>query len=123
MFNQPGTTSATLNRVTGTQGSAIAGQVSANGSVYLINPNGIAITTTGSVRTGGGFVASTLDIPDADFNAGRLNFNGTGASVKGRQQGGRSPPKLAAMSRCTADRCRTPERSWFRSAGSSWERR
>lgn len=83
VFRQPDAQSATLNRVTGGTGSIIAGQITSNGAVYLINPNGIAITSTGSVQTGGGFVASTLDIADGDFNAGKLSFSGrtTGASV------------------------------------------
>ncbi len=80
-FVQPTAQSATLNRVTGSAGSQIAGLITANGVVYLINPNGIAITRTGAVQTGGGFVASTLDISNADFNAGRLNFAGHGASA------------------------------------------
>jgi large exoprotein involved in heme utilization and adhesion len=37
-FNQPGTQSATLNRVTGTTTSTIAGQITSVGAVYLINP-------------------------------------------------------------------------------------
>ncbi|WCM26666.1 filamentous hemagglutinin N-terminal domain-containing protein [Sphingomonas sp. QA11] len=82
VFHQPDAGSATLNRVTGTMGSEISGQVRANGSVYLVNPNGIAITSTGNVSTGGGFVASTLAISDADFEAGRLNFTGSGASAR-----------------------------------------
>ena len=53
----------------------------ANGQVYLVNPNGIAITKTGAVQTGGGFVASTLGIADNDFNKGNLNFVGKGASA------------------------------------------
>ncbi|QDW36464.1 filamentous hemagglutinin N-terminal domain-containing protein [Bradyrhizobium sp. KBS0727] len=80
-FLQPSSSSAILNRVTGSTPSTIAGRVTANGQVFLVNPNGIAITSTGSVRVGGGFVASTLDIRDADFNAGNLNFNGRGASA------------------------------------------
>jgi filamentous hemagglutinin family protein len=80
VFNQPDAKSATLNRVTGSTTSTIAGQITSNGAVYLINPNGIAITSTGTVNTAGGFVASTLDIADADFMAGKLNFAGNGAS-------------------------------------------
>lgn len=79
-FRQPDVSSATLNRVTGNTTSTIAGRIIANGSVYLVNPNGIAITSTGTVRTGGGFVASTLDISDADFMAGQTRFYGSGAS-------------------------------------------
>ncbi|MDE2043470.1 MAG: heme-hemopexin-binding/utilization protein, partial [Alphaproteobacteria bacterium] len=33
------------------------------------------------MNTAGGFVASTLDMADADFMAGRLNFSGKGASA------------------------------------------
>jgi len=81
VFNQPGAGSATLNRVTGTTASSIAGKISSNGAVFLVNPNGIAITSTGQVQTGGGFVASTLAIADADFMAGKLKFAGNGASA------------------------------------------
>ena len=80
-FRQPGVNSATLNRVTGTTPSSIAGSISATGTVFLVNPNGIAITGSGNVSTGGGFVASTLDIADGDFMAGRLAFAGKGASA------------------------------------------
>lgn len=80
-FVQPDSSSAILNRVTGSATSAIAGQVTGNGQVYLVNPNGIAITPTGTVQVGGGFVASTLDIGNGDFNAGNLNFAGKGASA------------------------------------------
>jgi filamentous hemagglutinin family protein len=79
-FVQPDARSATLNRVTGTTTSQIAGQITSNGAVYLVNPNGIAITASGAVNTAGGFVASTLDIANGDFMAGRLNFVGNGAS-------------------------------------------
>jgi filamentous hemagglutinin family protein len=80
-FNQPGASSAVLNRVTGSTTSTIAGQLNANGQVYLVNPNGISITPSGAVRVGGGFVASTLAISNDDFNAGNLNFTGNGASA------------------------------------------
>ena len=87
VFVQPDASSATLNRVTGGTSSTIAGQIVATGSVYLINPNGIAITASGNVQTGGGFVASTLDIADGDFNSGTLNFTGRGASRRVSNKG------------------------------------
>jgi filamentous hemagglutinin family protein len=80
-FNQPGASSAILNRVTGSTSSTIAGRLNANGQVFLVNPNGIAITRSGAVKVGGGFVASTLAISNDDFNAGNLNFTGVGASA------------------------------------------
>lgn len=78
-FTQPGTQAAILNRVTGTAASTIAGAVTGNGQVFLVNPNGIAITSTGTVDIAGGFVASTLDIADRDFATGTLTFTGSGA--------------------------------------------
>src|SRR4030081_1965667 len=81
-FAQPNASSAILNRVTGSTPSTIAGSVTANGQVYLVNPNGIAITKSGTVDAGGGFVASTLGISDDDFQAGRRGFSGSGASAR-----------------------------------------
>ncbi|TRL41224.1 GLUG motif-containing protein [Rhizobium straminoryzae] len=80
-FVQPSSSSAILNRVTGNTTSTIAGTVTGNGQVYLINPNGIAITSTGAVNVGGGFVASTLDVSNEDFLNGQYSFKGNGASA------------------------------------------
>ncbi|MDO1583464.1 beta strand repeat-containing protein [Rhizobium oryzicola] len=80
-FVQPHASSAILNRVTGSTTSTIAGSLTGNGQVYLINPNGIAITPSGSVKVGGGFVASSLDMSNEDFLKGQYNFNGNGASA------------------------------------------
>ncbi|MET3722572.1 MBG domain-containing protein [Sphingomonas trueperi] len=69
---------ATLNRVTGSAVSSIDGLLRATGSVYLVNPNGVVIGARGVVDTGGSFIASTLDVPDAAFLAGgSLTFTGT----------------------------------------------
>jgi filamentous hemagglutinin family protein len=58
---------ATLNRVTGGSPSAILGNLSATGSLYVINPQGVLVGTSGVVSTGGRFVASTLDICNDSF--------------------------------------------------------
>src|SRR5262249_12920737 len=50
-FNQPGVSSATLNRVTSSTPSSIAGTINAPGTVMLVNPNGIAITKSGVINT------------------------------------------------------------------------
>jgi filamentous hemagglutinin family protein len=63
-------TGATLNRVTGSNLSSILGSLSATGSVYLINPQGVVIGKSGKVSTGGRFVASTLDTDNASFMSG-----------------------------------------------------
>ncbi|MFN7308650.1 MAG: filamentous hemagglutinin N-terminal domain-containing protein, partial [Acetobacteraceae bacterium] len=74
------------------------GQLNANGRVFLVNPNGIAITQSGVVNTGS-FVASTLGISDSDFLSGRLRLQGNGASAAvsnaGRIQAG--PGGYAAL--------------------------
>jgi filamentous hemagglutinin family protein len=59
---------ATLNRVTGSDVSALYGTLKGSGSVYLINPHGVLIGPNGVVSTGGRFLASTLDMSNDDFN-------------------------------------------------------
>lgn len=66
-FIQPGSTSLALNRVVGVDPSSIAGALSANGRVFLLNPNGIVFGPTARVNVGS-IVASTLAITDTDFN-------------------------------------------------------
>ncbi len=68
---------ATLNRVTGLGASHINGSLSATGSLFLLNKNGVIIGAGGQVLTGGDFVASTLDISDSDF------LNGGGFTLFG----------------------------------------
>ncbi|MGF6854360.1 filamentous hemagglutinin family protein [Paraburkholderia sp. CI3] len=58
---------ATLNRVTGGDPSSILGKLTATGSLYLINPQGIVVGPSGVVSTGGRFVASTLGICNDAF--------------------------------------------------------
>jgi filamentous hemagglutinin family protein len=62
---------ATLNRVTGGAASSILGTLSASGSVYLLNPQGIVIGPKGVITTNGRFVASTLDADPAAFMNGQ----------------------------------------------------
>lgn len=78
---------AILNRVTGADASVIAGALRANGAVYLINPNGMAITKDGVVDARGGFIGSTLGIKTADFMAGRNIFSGGPAAAAVRNDG------------------------------------
>jgi len=73
-FIQPNAGSIALNRVTGGQGvSTIYGTLTANGRVFLINPDGIMIGPGGVVNAAG-FLASTNNIKDADFMAGNYKF-------------------------------------------------
>ncbi|NUY00899.1 filamentous hemagglutinin N-terminal domain-containing protein [Paraburkholderia sp. JPY169] len=70
---------ATLNRVTGGSPSAIFGRLSATGSLYVINPQGIVVGPSGVISTGGRFVASTLDVGNCAFMQGNgsLTLSGT----------------------------------------------
>ena len=78
-FNLPGKDAVIFNRVGSNIPSKIEGLLSSNGIVYLINPNGILITATGTIDTAG-FLASTLNITDQDFlNGGDLLFKGSGS--------------------------------------------
>jgi filamentous hemagglutinin family protein len=71
-------TGATLNRVTGANPASILGTLSATGSVYLIDPQGIVIGSSGIVSTGGRFVASTLNANNTAFmNGAPLTLSGT----------------------------------------------
>ena len=70
-FNQPGTSSVVLNRVTGGLGpSEILGTLTANGRVFVINRDGILFGPSAVVNTAG-FLATTHDIKNSDFMAGR----------------------------------------------------
>ena len=61
---------ATLNRVTGGQASSIAGTLTATGSLYLVNPQGVVVAPSGVVKAGGDVVASTHDISNQTFMSG-----------------------------------------------------
>lgn len=74
-FVQPNSSSVALNRVLGADPSSILGSMSANGKVFLINPNGILFGKGAQINVGG-LIASTLNITDSDFMAGRYQFSG-----------------------------------------------
>ncbi len=77
-FRQPSAQAIALNRVLGQDASVILGNLSANGQVFLLNPNGVLFGAGARVDVGG-IVASTLGLSDADFMAGRYTFSGSGS--------------------------------------------
>jgi filamentous hemagglutinin family protein len=82
VFLHPSDRAATLNRVTGEQASLILGRLDANGQVLLINPIGIVFGGGAQVNVGS-LIATTSNISDANFMAGRLVFDGPGRAGAG----------------------------------------
>ncbi|HWK51657.1 MAG TPA: filamentous hemagglutinin N-terminal domain-containing protein, partial [Steroidobacter sp.] len=78
-FVQPDVSSVALNRVVGGKASEILGRLDANGQVYLVNPSGVLFGKSAQVNVGG-LVASTMQITDADFLAGRDRFTLDGST-------------------------------------------
>lgn len=79
-FIQPSSSAAALNRVTGSDVSVIQGSIRANGQVFLLNPNGVLFTPTAQVNVGG-LVASTLNLSNANFMAGKLELEGSSSNA------------------------------------------
>ena len=73
---QPNAQAALLNRVIGGSPSEIFGTLSANGRVFLVNPAGV-LFAPGAQADAGSIVASTMQITNADFMAGKYAFVGT----------------------------------------------
>ncbi|MFS2037011.1 YDG domain-containing protein [Polaromonas sp. CT11-55] len=79
-FNQPNAAAIALNRITGSSPSELLGSLTANGQVFILNPNGVLFGAGSQVNVGG-LVASTLSMSNADFMAGNHVFTGSGGSV------------------------------------------
>ncbi len=72
-FNQPSSSAATLNRVTGPDPSQIAGRIDANGQVVLLNQSGVVFYKGAQVNTNG-LVVSAIGMS----NQGVKGFLDTG---------------------------------------------
>jgi filamentous hemagglutinin family protein len=72
-FVQQSASSAILNRVVGADPSQLLGTLQSNGRVFLVNPAGILVGQGARIDVAG-LVASTLNISNQDFLAGKLNF-------------------------------------------------
>ncbi|MEO0032748.1 MAG: hypothetical protein RIS94_2506, partial [Pseudomonadota bacterium] len=80
-FVQPDRNSITLNRVTGGSVSAIDGTLTANGQVWILNPQGALVGASGQVSAAG-FLATTaaLTMSDDDFVGGATSFQFSNAT-------------------------------------------
>ncbi|MBI4227021.1 MAG: filamentous hemagglutinin N-terminal domain-containing protein [Candidatus Omnitrophica bacterium] len=72
-FLQPSSSASVLNRVTGGATSQIAGTLTANGLLILINPAGMLFAPSAVVDVGG-LIASSLDLATQDFLDQRYRF-------------------------------------------------
>lgn len=81
VFNQPNAAAIALNRVTGASPSQLMGSLSANGQVFILNPNGVLFGPGSQVNVRG-LLASTLNMDNASFMAGsHVLQGGSGARV------------------------------------------
>ena len=74
-FTQPSAQSWTLNRVATPDPSLIAGRITANGGVAIVNPSGVVFAAGAQVNVGS-LVASAAGIGNQNFMAGRMVFDG-----------------------------------------------
>ena len=65
-FQQPSTTASVLNRINSIDPTSILGNLTSNGRVYIVNPNGVLFGSTARVNVGS-LVASSLNISDEVF--------------------------------------------------------
>ena len=73
---------ATLNRVIGNAASTIKGSITSNGTLYLVNPNGLVFDTTSTV-TAQNFIATTGDINPTKFmEGGNITTDRAAANAK-----------------------------------------
>ncbi|MBI5119891.1 MAG: filamentous hemagglutinin N-terminal domain-containing protein [Rhodospirillales bacterium] len=73
-FKQPSSSAIALNRVTGGDPSQLLGKLTANGNVWIVNPNGVFFSK-GAVIDVNGLLATTADIKTDNFRAGNFKFD------------------------------------------------
>ncbi len=78
-FHQPTSSAIALNRINDINPSRIAGKLSSNGNIILVNPNGVFFEGPSRVDVNG-IVATTANIKNDDFMAGNNHFNIPGNS-------------------------------------------
>ncbi|MDE1153351.1 MAG: filamentous hemagglutinin N-terminal domain-containing protein [Micavibrio sp.] len=81
-FVQPSSSAIVLNRIGSQDPSQIFGTLTANGKIFLVNPNGF-VFGKGSTINIGGILATTADIANSAFMQGRMNFSKAGKADAG----------------------------------------
>ena len=72
-FYMPSVSASALNKVMGTDVSRLIGSLSANGRIFIVNPNGIVIGPQANINVAS-LIASTLSISNEDFLSGNYRF-------------------------------------------------
>ena len=80
-FKQPNAQASTLNRVTDANPSKVFGKINAPGEVVLVNQAGVYFAPGASLDVGS-VVATSHSISDADYMAGKNQFDRNGATGK-----------------------------------------
>jgi len=122
-FVQPGASAIALNRIFDANPSQIFGSLQANGSVILLNPNGVLFGPGAQVNVSG-LTASSLNLSDADFLKGQYRFAGTGAEGPVKNAGTITTPSggfvyLLAPNVENSGLIQTPEGQIILAAGST----
>jgi len=92
---QPSAVSIMINRVTGSGVSTIAGDLKANGSVVLVNPNGIVLQRSAKVEVAN-FVASSVALSDSEIDSLFVTWRSVDGSA---QQGVEGQPQMVPARR------------------------
>ncbi|MBI5766603.1 MAG: filamentous hemagglutinin N-terminal domain-containing protein [Verrucomicrobia bacterium] len=79
----PSTSSSVLNLVTGSVASTIGGSLTSNGNIYVLNANGVILSSTAQVNAGGFYVSTIAEpLASAGFQLnGTLSFVGTSTAA------------------------------------------
>lgn len=83
IFQQPSQNAVAYNRVTGGNASQIQGKLTANGKVYLANPNGVIITQGAEINVAGLF-ATTKDLEKISENGNSNSYQFTRKTKNGQ---------------------------------------
>lgn len=85
-FVQPSTAALALNRIADLSPSQIFGSLQANGSVILLNPNGVMFGPNAQINVNG-LIASSLNLSDENFLNGMYRFEGAAIAGAVRNAG------------------------------------
>jgi filamentous hemagglutinin family protein len=76
-FTQPSSSAVALNRVTGPDPSQIAGKITANGQVVLVNQAGVTFYKGAQVNVQS-LIVSSANVSNTNFMAGKMTFDQAG---------------------------------------------